>query len=280
MNRSKSLIVLSISGAFVLSCLGAAQAQQNSIGVMPASVDAKVKRGASYTQTFTLSNNTETRLRFRCSVEDVWYDERNARVTGRPGTLPRSASMWVQFSPAEIVINGHSSASVKAIVSIPQTAEGGYYTVPVFEAMPADQPMESAAMALVSTATASIRIRFRGLMMFTTLDASEYNVEIMGGKISPPSQSSELEIQLDVRNRSTTHARVRGAFAILSMSGGLTGRGKIEEKRYLPGQRNNLGARWAGELAAGKYTCVITVSYDRTGMEPATLVYELPLEVP
>jgi hypothetical protein len=276
---NKSLFLLACLCAVPLSCFRSAQAQQNSIGVMPASVDARVKRGAAYTQSFTLSNNTGTRLRFRCSVEDVWYDEHNIRVTGRPGTLPRSASMWVQFSSVEVVIEPNSSAVVKAIITVPQTAAGGYYTTPVFEAMPADQKMESAMTVLVSTATASIRIRFRGLIMLTTLDASEYNVEIMGGHISPPSASSELEIQLDVRNRSTTHTRVRGAFAILNASRGLAGRGTIEEKRYLPGQRNNLRAGWSGELSPGKYTSVITLSYDRVGMEPTTLIYELPLVV-
>jgi hypothetical protein len=274
----KSLILFACLCGVLLFCFRSAEAQQNSIGVMPASVDARVKRGASYSQNFTLSNNTGTRLRFGCSVEDVWYDERNVRVTGRPGTLPRSASMWVQFSPAEVVIEPNSSAVVKAIITVPQAAAGGYYSVPVFEAMPADQATAGATQQ-GSAATASIRVRFRGLMMLTTADAAEYNVEIMGAHILPPSASSELEIQLDVRNRSTTHARVRGAFAILNASGGLAGRGTIEEKRYLPGQRNNLRAGWSGELPPGKYTSVITLSYDRVGMEPTTLIYELPLVV-
>ncbi|HUS11545.1 MAG TPA: hypothetical protein VMZ30_13850 [Pyrinomonadaceae bacterium] len=245
---------------------------------MPASVDARLRRGASHTQNFTLSNTTGTRLRFRCSVEDVWYDERNTRVTGRPGTLPRSASEWVQFSQPEVVIEPYSSVVVKAIVTVPQTAAGGYYTSPVFEAMPAD-PLKSAPASQDDIATTTIRVRFRGLMMFTTLDATEYNVEIMGGHVSPPTASSELEMQLDVRNRSTTHARVRGAFAILNSSGSLVGRGTIEEKRYLPGQRSNLRAGWSGGLPAGKYTSVITLSYDRVGIEPTTLSYELPLVV-
>lgn len=69
----------------LLQCFGYAQAQQNSVAVTPASIDASVKRGASYTQTFTLTNNTETRLRFKCSVADVWYDDGNNRITGNPG---------------------------------------------------------------------------------------------------------------------------------------------------------------------------------------------------
>ena len=252
--------------------------QQNTLGVSPASVDAKVKRGASYTETYTLSNNTATRLHFRCSVVDYWYDEQNQRVTGRPGTLPHSASPWVQFSPAEVTVEPHGQATVRAIITVPQTAAGGFYTMPVFEATPADAPTPDAPASGGMTATASIGFRFRGLMMLTTEDAAEYNVDIMAGNVRPPGPSAPLELELDVRNRSTAHARVRGSFTIFDASGALAGRGRIQEKRFMPGQRGDYRAEWVGDLAPGRYTVVATLSYDRVGMEPATLVYELPFE--
>ena len=274
-----NLLVL-LAFVTLLSFPGGAQAQQNSVAIAPASIDAKVKRGASYTQNFTLNNNTATTLSFKVSVEDVWYDEANKRTSGRAGTLPRSASLWVQFFPSEIVVEPRSSSVVKAIITVPQTAAGGYYAVPVFEAMPAEPAIVNAALPQgSSTATATIGVRFRGLMMLTTLDAAEYHVEIIGGQISPPSASTELAIQLDVLNRSTAHVSVRGAFAILNSSGALAGRGSIQEKRYLPDQQKLLQTGWAGELSPGKYTSVITLSYDRVGIAPATLVYELPFVV-
>jgi hypothetical protein len=117
------------------------------------------------------------------------------------------------------------------------------------------------------------------MMMFTTLDASEYNVEIMGGKISPPSASTELAMELDVFNRSTAHIHLRGAFAIINPSGVLVGRGDIPTKKYFPAQRNLIETGWSGELPPGNYTSVVTLSYDRVGMTPATLVYEIPFTV-
>jgi hypothetical protein len=274
----RNLLVL-FSCAILLTCFSGAQAQQSSVAITPASIDAKVKRGASYTQIFTLANNTGTRLRFKCSVEDVWYDEANKRITSRPGTLPHSASLWVQFSPAEVIVEPRSSSTVKAMVTVPATAAGGFYSVPIFEAMPAESELPGAVLANVSTARATIGFRFNGLMMFTTLDAAEYNIEIIGGQIAPPSASAELAIRLDVRNRGNAHVRVRGSFAILNSAGVLAGRGAIKEKKYLPDQRTMLETGWAGELPPGVYTTVITLSYDRVGMEPATLLYELPLVV-
>ena len=277
MIQRKLLILIACT---VLSCpLSSVYAQQNSIAVNPVLIDAKVKRGASYSQIFTLTNNTGTRLRFQCSVSDIWYDEHNNRITGAPGTLPRSASLWVQFLPDEVVVEQRSSVAVKAIITVPQTAAGGYYSMPIFEATLADQSLPTSLVRQGNTATASIAVRFRGLMMITTADAAEYNVEILGGHISPPSTSAELVMELDLYNRSTAHVRVRGAFAILNSSGALAGRGTIQEKRYLPGQRNMLRTGWAGLLPSGTYTSVITLSYDRVGGEPATLVYELPVVV-
>jgi hypothetical protein len=189
----------------------------------------------------------------------------------------------VRFLPAEIVVEPRSAATVKAVITVPLGASGGYYAMPEFEGMPVEDIPAIAAITAPgnpTTATASFGIRFRGLMMLTTEDTAEYNVEIMGGQIMPPTASSELGIGLDVHNRSTAHAGARGAFAILNEVGTLVGRGAIEEKKLLPGQRRTLRAGWAGELLpSGKYICVITLSYNRVGMDAASLVYELPFEV-
>jgi hypothetical protein len=280
MTHPKPLFLIAALALF--ACFSPTQAQQSAVAITPATIDAQVKRGASYTQAFTLTNSTTTRLRFRCSVADMGYDENHKRINARAGSLPRSASSWVAFSPTEIIVEPHSSQVVKILVTVPLSAAGGYYSVPVFEATPVD-PVLAAASTIpvkVSTAHATIGVRFNGLMMFTTVDAAEYNIEIVGGKITPPTISTELGLQLDIRNRGNAHARVRGTFAILNASAALAGRGTIKEVRYLPEQRKMLDTSWAGELPPGRYTAVITLSYDRVGMAPATLAYELPFMVP
>jgi len=271
--KQKYLCLLAGVGIALLCSAGNSVSAQ-SLGLTPAMMDATVKRGATYTNTFTLSNGTNTRLRVRCSVSDYWYNENNQRISGRAGSLPRSASTWVQFTPAEFIIEPHSSGSVNAVITVPPGATGGYYTAPTFETENAD----ASALAPDGTAQANLKIRFQGLLLLTTQDATEYNVEIMAGQISPPTAASPLEMSLDVRNRSTAHARVHGSFALLDASGKLAGRGKIEQKRYMPGQRASFGTSWAGELVPGHYTALITLSYDRAGMAPATLVYEIPFD--
>jgi hypothetical protein len=277
MTKQKHLIL--IAAISLLSCYSSASAQKISVAITPASVDAKVTRGTTYSQKFTLVNDTGTRLRLKCSLADMWYDENNRRVAGLAGTSQRSASLWIQFSHEELIVEAHSSGSVNALVTVPRNAAGSYYSVPVFEAMPADPIVAKATLAKVSTANARIGLRFNALMMLTTLDAAEYNLEIVGGRITAPTASTELALELDLRNRGNTHVSVRGAFAILNSYGVLVGRGSIKEKTFLPEQKNILPAGWAGDLPPGSYTSVITLSYDRVGKDPATLVYELPLVV-
>lgn len=272
--KQKLLFCLA-SICIALVCGGGYAVSAQSLGLTPAMMEATVKGGASYTNIFTLSNGTNTRLRVRCSVSDYWYDEHNQRVSGRAGTLPHSASLWVQFTPSEFIIEPHSSGSVRALITVPPGAAGGYYTAPTFETESADASPVPAAGKVEAT----LKIRFQALLLLTASDTTEYNVEILAGQISPPTSSSPLKMNLDVRNRSTAHARVRGVFAIVDALGKLAGRGDIEEKRYMPGQRDFFKSDWAGELAPGRYTVLATLTYPRAGMTPATLVYELPFEV-
>jgi hypothetical protein len=258
---------------FIFICASAIHAQ--SLTLTPAILEAQVRRGATYRNSFTLKNDTSARLRVHCSLYDYWYNEKNQRVTGRAGTLPRSASSWIQFSSSDFLIEPNASVNVKFVVSVPQAAAGGYYSSPTFEAEPADEPKAPPGDTALR---AKIKIRFHGLLLLTTTEATEYNVEIMGVQISPPTTSRALELNIDVRNGSTAHTHLRGVFALLDASGKLAGRGRIEDKRLMPGERNAFKTSWVGELAPGRYVAMVTLTYERSGDGLATVLYELPFE--
>jgi hypothetical protein len=254
-------------------------AKPASVAITPASIDAKVRPGASYTQSFGVVNGTGERLKVRMSAEDVWIDEQNKRLDGRAGTLPRSASLWMQFTPGELIVEPFSTGTVKAVISVPRDAAGSFYTVPVFEVAPAARTVFQNVSTDATTAKAAIGLRFRAIVALTTETGTEYNVEIMKGEVTPPSATSELNLQLDLRNRGNAHAKVRGVFALLDTNGNLVGRGSIDERKLLPGQRKTLTAAWSGELKPGGYTAVVTLGHDRVGAARASLAYEIPFNV-
>src|SRR5206468_274358 len=125
---SKPGIALSCASTAILlfASLWASDVQGQSLSITPVYVDATVKRGTTYEKTFTISNKSATRLHLRCSMGDFWYGDHNERIDGPPGTLPHSASNWVQFSPSEIDIEPDGSAAVRAVISVPASAAGGY----------------------------------------------------------------------------------------------------------------------------------------------------------
>jgi hypothetical protein len=108
----------------------------------------------------------------------MWFDEQNRRVTAKAGSQPRSASVWIQFSPSEVVVEPHTSGVVKATITVPGDAAGSFYTVPIFEVAPLEKTVIPKS-ANAFTATASIALRFCALMMLTTETGAEFNVEIM-----------------------------------------------------------------------------------------------------
>lgn len=274
MIQAKLIFKAALISTFLLLGSNLALGQQASAGVTPGSVEATVKPGSTYTQSYVLSNNGSAPLRFRASVIDYWYDANDVRVFGPAGTLPHSASNWIQFTPAEVLVGPHSSGTIKATVTIPAGARGGYYSMPVFEGLPAVSTTSEK-----TGASTAIGFRFRGLMMLAIEGSNKYQLDLIGRKLSPPSATKPLELELQLRNNSTVHLRLRGSFAILDNLGAMAGRGKFEPVKVLPGQSKRMNLPWAGELSPGAFTALVTVTYDRIGMEPATQVYEIPFVV-
>lgn len=273
--------VLTNLAALLLLCggmsLGANAQQTQSVGLSPAYLEAYVGRGQAYNQEFTIVNKTTTRLRFHCSVSDFWYDEKGDRLEGRPGTLPHTASTWVQFTPSEIIVEPMSSAKFTAVISVPANATGGYYTIPYFQGEQAEEPNHPSQKKL--TAEYSVAVRLGGLMMFATTEGSEYNLSVKGGAVHPPTATSPLELELEAENLGNAHVLLHGTYAFLDANGRVAGRGQFEEQRYLPGQRRSFKTDWAGDLAPGHYTAILTLTYPRAGSTPTSFVYEIPFDV-
>lgn len=270
---SRTLIIGSIFTGLLLYAGASDAFAGQSVAIAPAFAEATVKRGATFSQKFTITNGTGTRLRFTTSVEDYWNDASNTRVTGRAGTLPHSAAAWVQFSSVEIKVEPGTSSIITVLISVPLTATGGNYAMCFFRGDPVDEVTRDA------NSSANIAIRLGAPLLLSVEGASVYDVAVLATRVSAPTSNSEFEADLEVINRGDAHARLDGMFAILDASGRLAGRGRVEEKRYFPGQHDTSRIRWAGELAPGAYTIVVSLRYDRAGAQPGSLQVEVPFEV-
>jgi hypothetical protein len=260
----------------VFACLfwtAAVPAQSTAIGLTPASLESVVRPGATYSQSFTINNSTATAMRFHCSAADMGYNADEKRVEGKAGTMSRSASLWIQFTPADVMVPANGSAVAKAVITIPAAAAGSYYTVPIFEGRP-EMPQPTSGSSV-----ASFGIRFKGIIVLTTDRGSEYNLEIKSAVVEPPSATAPLALKIDIKNRGTAFTRVRGSYAILDSEGKLMGRGTISSRKMFPIQHEALRSEWSGKLPPGKYSATVLLSYDRVGSESASIVREIPFTV-
>lgn len=267
-----ALSALSFALAFLSFEAPAAAQSSAGVGVSPLVVEATVQKGAAHVAKFLVANNLPSPMRVRASVKDVWHDGAGNRLEAEPGTQPRSASGWIRFNRAELVVAPMSTATVEAVISVPRDAAGSYYSMPVFE-------LTRAASADAKGAGANFGFRFQGRIVVTTAEGSDFSLRIVGGKVSPPTPSTPLSLTLDLSNTGNAHIVPSVTFALLDETGRLVGRGKCPAKKLMPSEHAEASGTWAGVLPPGRYNVVSSVTY-KTTSDPKTTVKEITFAVP
>lgn len=258
--------------ALVISCLAArAAAQQPGVGVSPVVVEETVAKGSAHVIKFQVTNNTSHPQRVRCSVRDVGYAG-GRRTEAEPGTLPRSASSWLRFNPAELVVPPSGTATVEAVVSVPQSASGSYYTMPSFD-------ISRDGGAATQNASAGFVFRIRGRIVLTTPDSTP-SLSVVGVKVEPPTATKPLTLSLEMMNTGNAHVVPSPTFTLLDRGGRLVGRGQMPTRKLMPGEKATAEGTWAGELRPGNYHVLTSVTYKTAGQDKAVVVKEVTFAVP
>jgi hypothetical protein len=121
----------------VLICIPQLRAQdpplQVKYGLTPAMVVKTFQPGQPFEVELVVSNGSTTPVLMRGLSMDFWYNEKNEKIFSPPGTLPHSASNWVEFVPRTFTAPAQGSAKVKMIVTPPANATGSYYSVAFVE---------------------------------------------------------------------------------------------------------------------------------------------------
>lgn len=261
------LIFALIFGCFELT----ASAQNAGVGVSPLVIETTAEKGGAFVSRFTVTNNLPTPVVVRASVKDVWHDG-GRRVEAEPGTQPRSASSWLRFNPSEVVVKPRGTATIEAVVSVPPSASGSYYTMPVFDFSRADGAGGEGPGAKVG-------FRFQGRIVVTTPDAAPA-LKIAGGEVAPPTNATPLVLTLDLSNTGNAHLAPAVTFAVVDGSGRLVGRGKMPTRKLMPSESAPASGTWAGELPPGRYNVVSSVSYKAGPDTTKTVVKEITFAVP
>jgi len=233
-------------------------ARAQSLGLVPAEVDYAFKPGQPFEFELASTNRSPATVYMRVSVTDLWYNEKNEKVFGAPGSSPRSAANWIEFVPRQIEVPPQGTGKVKVLVTPPANTSGGYYAVVFLESRP--EPMEGATKEGKAVYT---NLRLGCLVLLSAEHTEIYVAEVSDAHVTPPSGSHALEVSYALENKGNTHLFPKPAVAIFKSGKDLVGKAEGETKRFFPGQKDSMTVSWSGNLSPGSYTAVLTIVYGR-----------------
>jgi hypothetical protein len=256
---------------FMIVILPASPVTAQSLGLTPAEIQRTFKPGQPFQFEIAVSNTGTTPTVMRTSVTDLWYNEKNEKVFNPPGSSPRSAGNWMEVVPPQIAVPAGGTGTVKVVVTPPAEASGGYYGVVFLESRP-----ELAQAATAESKAVFANIRLGSLILLNAENTENYAVDISDAQLTPPDANHTLKLDFMLSNNSNTHVFPQTRLAILNAGRGLAAKADGAIERFFPQQKNRLSVSWAGRLASGEYTAILTVLYGPDKVETREFSFKVP----
>jgi len=268
MNRNREMFCRLLFGVACLAAL-ACHAHAQSLGLAPGEVRETFKPGVPFQFDLSTVNSGATAVDMHVEITDLWYDEKNEKVFSSPGTSPRSAANWIQFVPDHFEVGPNGTQKMKAIVTPPSDAKGGYYAVLFVTSKPQLSFPKSDGKGVFTS------MRIGCLVLLQAEKTGDYKIELSNIKVTPPAAAQGLSVDFDLLNASNTHVFPVARVAVLDAGRKFVAKAESKEKRFLPGQKNSMHVEWAGKLPAGNYTAVLTVAYGEDRIETQQIPFSV-----
>ncbi|HET9741981.1 MAG TPA: hypothetical protein VFQ00_04465 [Terriglobales bacterium] len=241
------------------------------IALAPAQIVENFKPGVPFEYALNVQNKGSEAVDLHVQITDFWYNDKNEKVFTAPGTSPRSAANWIQFVPETFQVPPGTTQQMKAVITPPSDARGGYYAVLFVESTPVATNKQTDDGRRVFT-----NMRLGCLVLLTAKDTEQYNVTVNDLKLAPPDSTQSLRLTYDIDNESNTHIFTQGHLAILDPEHKLVAKAESGVKRFLPGQKDSMKVDWSGELPPGDYTAVLSQVYGDTRVETRQIAFTIP----
>ncbi len=258
MNRSNIQKLAWTIVATLLFALLASTALGQSLGLAPAEVQATFLPGQPFEFEVGVSNDGPNPVAMKASVMDFWYNPQNEKVFAPAGSLPRSASNWIEFVPRNFTVPAHGTATVKVTVTPPIGTAGGYYAVLFLESKP-----ELVREASPQSKALYANVRLGSLLLLTAAQTEQERIQVSDAVLSSPAENRNLNLKFLLSNDSNTHLFPQPRLAVLDANNKVVARAESDAKRFLPGQKDWIEVPWAGALPPGNYKAILTLLYGR-----------------
>jgi hypothetical protein len=248
---------------------GSARAQ--SIALSPAVIREKFKPGVPFEVELATLNSGGAPVELSVQITDLWYNDKNEKVFSDPGSSPRSAANWIQFVPERFQVGPHGTQKMKAIITPPLDARGGYYATLFVISKPQLSFDKTRDGKQVYT-----NMRLGCLVLLSAEGTEDYKIELSNISLTPPASNQGMVLTFDLANRGNTHVLPRARVAVLDSNRKLVAKAESDQKRFLPGQKDSMHVDWSGQLGAGNYTAVLSVAYAEDRVETQQIPFTIP----
>ncbi|HLY62628.1 MAG TPA: hypothetical protein VKV95_17940 [Terriglobia bacterium] len=249
-------VASTLAASAMLGALAALPAGAQTLGLAPAQVQYRFEPGQPFQFDLSVSNNSKTPASLSVSVTDFWYNEKNEKVFGAPGSSPRSAANWIEVVPRHVAVPAEGTAKVQVIVTPPRQVSGGYYAVIFVESKPELTEAATAEKRAVYT-----NMRLGSLILLSAANTEKYQVGVSDAQFAPPLASQTMKLDFLLANESNTHIFPLATAAIVNSRHELIAKAEGDKKRFLPGQKDRVPVSWTGTLPPGNYSAILTVMY-------------------
>jgi P pilus assembly chaperone PapD len=212
--------------------------------ISPIRAEHQVAAGSSETNIIQVRNEGTKPERVRVYLED-WTMNRQGDVTySRPGKNPNSCASWIQLNPTDFRLDP-GTREVRYTITVPPTARpGSYWSVIIFEGMPATEAKPKGRKMGVHG-----RI---GTIIYITLGNPEIKPNFQDLKVK--AGKKEPVFTLTLRNEGTGYFRLHKSFiSVKNSQGQEVARIEIPEIPVLPATTRDLEINLNKALPKGDY---------------------------
>jgi hypothetical protein len=221
---------------------------RSSVSLAPAVVMVRCKPGQSYTQTLTVTNQTQQEFMFEMVAQDVVVRD-GKRGLVPAGETPRGIAATAVFSQKQVVVKPGQSATVGVTFTMPPET-------PLRAAIALFRGLNKVSSGGPVMMTASLGA------LFTFTVSENFQIEGLPVAVRAQSATANVGISQVLTNTGSEPVIAGGMAALLNEAGTLVGKAPFEEQRLLPGERLPFRAEYPVELKPGRYRAIASFQYE------------------
>lgn len=272
------------SSLLLLIFLIGSKVQALGLGIAPARFELVIQPGTHTRQVIRVANfDNQKKLALTVSVADWRLDAQGKVVVDAPGSMPRSAAAWINFSPASLLLKPKEGKQIILDIRVPAKLEL------------TQQQREYRVAILVDTVLPPEAERKKKSGIWHKYQVSSllyfsfpsFTVKPMVKSLQTVSAENEPALKLDLHNAGNVHVRLAGELTLTDSGGNIAHRHKLKNIVLLEQQdlSKTLPLELPAALAPGAYRVKLSLQGQdpekvqvpvRFGEDFSPLILELP----